>query len=168
MAAYGTDQGFTDWLAANGLSLPAGAPSIATLRAIGTAYTDGAYEYRLFCSKRTGGVLQENAWPRTGARMNRTEHIPDDLIPVPWINASYRAGYLQATSQGWAQGGLDTSRVTKREKVDTIEREFFEAGKGGGESNAAPGFRVDPLIDGWVSIWLCPIQSGQGIWAIGT
>lgn len=153
MAGYGTDQAFEAWLDANGMTLPAGASDVAILRQIGSDYIDGAYEARLQCSSRTGGFEQDRAWPRTGHTV-RCETVPDDLIPQAWILASYRAAYLQAVS-GWAQGGTDPSRITKREKVDVVEREFFAVGEGAAQGNAAAGFPVDPLIDGWVSIWLC-------------
>lgn len=153
MAGYGTDAEFEAWLAANGLVLPDDAQSLAVLRQIGSDYVDGAYEAKLQCSKRTGGFEQERAWPRTGHTVN-CEAVPSDLIPQAWINASYRAAYLQAVN-GFAQSGTDPSRITKREKVDVVEREFFAAGDGADTGNAAPGFPVDPLIDGWVSIWLC-------------
>jgi len=153
MAGYGTDQGFTDWLAANGLSLPVGAPAVAILREVGSNYVDGAYEPGLSCSKRTGGFAQDRAWPRVGHTV-QCEVVPSSLIPQAWILASYRAAYLQAVS-GWAQGGTDPTRVTKREKVDVLEVEYFASGDGAAAGNAAAGFPVDPLIDGWVSIWLC-------------
>lgn len=164
MAGYGTDQGFEDWLASQGLELPDGAPAIAVLRQIGSDYVDGAYESKLQCSKRAGGFEQERAWPRAGHTV-RCEPVPDDLIPQAWINASYRAAYLQASS-GWAQGGTDPSRLTKREKVDVIEREFFAVGEGAAQGNAAPGFPVDPLIDGWVSVWLCSTTRRVGFMVI--
>lgn len=169
MAAYGSDAAFAEWLAANGLVLPEGAPLPAVLREIGSSYVDGAYEARLFCSKRTGGFTQELAWPRTGQQLNG-EPIPDDLIPLQWVYASYRAAYLQASQGGWAQGGVDPNRLTKREKVDVIEREFFGVGEGAAQGNAAAGFNVDPMIDGWVSRWLCDQagESGIGFWAIGS
>lgn len=154
MAGYGSDLDFTAWLATNGLSLPVGAPTPAVLRQIGSDYVDAAYEARLQCSSRTDGFDQERAWPRTGHTVG-CESVPDDLIPQPWINASYRAAYLQAVS-GFATGGTDPNRVVKREKVDVLEQEYFAAGDGGAVGNAAPGFLVDPLIDGWVSVWLCP------------
>lgn len=164
MAGYGNDTDFAAWLAANGLSLPVGAPTPAILRQIGSDYVDGAYEPRLQCSKRTGGFAQERAWPRTGHTVN-CEDVPSDLIPQAWINASYRAAYLQAVS-GFAQGGTDPSRLTKREKVDVIEREFFAKGDGADQGNAAPGFPVDPLIDGWVSLWLCSTARAIGFLVI--
>lgn len=153
MAGYGTDQGLTDYLAGLGLDLPDGAPTPAVLRQIGSNYVDGAYEPRLTCSHRTGGFEQERAWPREGHKVNR-QQVPNDLIPQAWVNASYRAAYLQATNAGWATGGRDPNRTTKREKVDAIEREFFAA-DGGTAGNAAPGFNVDPLIDGMLAVWLC-------------
>lgn len=165
MAGYGSDVEFQAWLDASGLTLPVGAPTPAILRQIGSDYVDGAYEGRLGCSARTGGFAQERAWPRTGHTVNG-QAVPDDLIPIPWINASYRAAYLQAVS-GFAQGGTDPSRLTKREKVDVIEREFFAKGEGATEGNAAPGFLVDPLIDGWLSAWLCPVDSGFIFAALG-
>jgi hypothetical protein len=170
MAAYGSDIDFAAWLAAQGLSLPVGAPAPAILRAIGSAYVDGAYEPRLFCSERMDPFTQELAWPRRNAFL-QGKPIPDDLIPIPWINASYRAAYLTAVTPGWAQSGLDPSRMTKREKAGEVEREFFGAGEGGLIGNAAQGFRVDPLIDGMVSLWLCdPVTEGgmQFLMSIGS
>lgn len=164
MAGYGTDQGFTDWLTANGLVLPVDAPTPAILRQIGSDYVDSAYGARLSCSRPTGGFAQERAWPRTG-HMVDCEAVPDDLIPQAWVTASYRAAYLQAVS-GFAQGGTDPSRITKREKVDVIEREFFAKGDGADQGNAAPGFSVDPLIDGWLSIWLCSTARRIGFMVI--
>lgn len=154
MAGYGDNAGFLAWVAAQGLTLPAGAdPDM--LRQVGSDYVDGAYEPFLTCSRRAGGFAQERAWPRAGHRVNG-EAVPDTLIPPAWINASYRAAYLQSVNPGWAQGGTDPNRITKREKVDVIEREFFAAGEGATAANIAPGFNVDPLINGMVSIWLCP------------
>lgn len=155
MASYGTDAGFQTWLDANGMTLPATAPPLATLRTIGSAYADGAYEYALQCSRRTGGFSQELAWPRTGHSVNG-DAVPSDLIPQAWVNASYRAAYLTAATPGWAQGGQNPNRITKREKAGEVEREFFGAGEGSVASRAAPGFNVDPLIDGWLAMWLCP------------
>lgn len=160
MTGYGTDAEFEAWLEANGLELPDDALSLEILRQIGSDYIDGAYEPRLSCSKRTGGFAQERAWPRMGHTVN-CDPVPDDLIPQAWVNASYRAAYLQALN-GFATGGGDPNRVVKRQKVDVIEREFFAVGEGAAVGNAAPGFQVDPLIDGWVSIWLCSTLRGIG------
>lgn len=156
MAAYGTNVGFSDWVTSMGLTLPAGA-NLDALRAVGSAYVDGAYEHRLSCSARTGGFTQELAWPRTGHYVNCQE-VPSDLIPQAWVNASYRAAYLQASQPGWATASNDPNRKTKREKVDVIEREYFDADKLVGTADVAAGMAADGVINGLVSVWLCPVS----------
>lgn len=151
--AYGTNQGFEAWLASQGLELPLGA-NLDVLRSIGSSYLDSAYEWRLNCSHRTGGFEQELAWPRTGQVVNG-QVVPDDLIPAGWVNASYRAAYLQATQAGWATTGIDSARQTKREKVEgAVEVEYFAAADAAG-SDVAAGMPSDSIINGMVSMWLC-------------
>ena len=152
--AYGTDEGFATWLASQGLALPVGAPLPAVLRQIGSNYIDAAYEWRLSCSSRSGGFSQELAWPRSGHILNGAE-VPSDLIPVAWINASYRAAYLQAVTPGWATTGEDTTRQTRRERVEgAVEVEYFAASEAAG-SDVAPGMPSDSIINGMVAMWLC-------------
>lgn len=153
MAAYGTDDGFDAWLSSQGLTLPADAPSVAVLREVGSAYVDAAYEAKLQCSSRAGGFAQELAWPRSGHRVNG-KAVPDDMIPPAWVNASYRAAYLQASSPGWATNSADPTRVVKRQKVDNIEREFFAASETSGAASAS-GMASDGIIGGMVGPWLC-------------
>lgn len=152
MAGYGTDAGLNDWLTGQGLELPAGADP-AVLRQIGSSYLDAAYEGRLSCSSRAGGFEQDLAWPRAGHLLNG-QLVPDTLIPPAWIYASYRAAYLQATTPGWATAGIDASRQTRREKVDSIEREFFASSESAG-SAVPPGMPSDSIINGMVLPWLC-------------
>lgn len=153
MSAYGTDDGFTAWLTAQGMTLPVGAPSVAVLRQIGSSYVDAAYGAKLACSRKTGGFTQELQWPRTGHVING-ELVPGDLIPQAWIEASYRAAYLEAMTRGWATTGTDATRQTKREKVDVIEREYFAADQAAG-SSAAPGMPSDSILNGMILPWLC-------------
>jgi hypothetical protein len=143
MAGYGTDQGFTDWLAANGYSLPAGAPTAAVLRQRGSTYIDGTYGYR-FLGTPTDGLAQERVWPRTGATIYGST-IASTLIPTRVIEASYMAGYIEATNPGFLTVVTDPSKRVKRQKVDTIEREFFEPGGG---SVFAPDTPVSSVIEG--------------------
>lgn len=150
---YGSDEGLTTWVTAQGLTLPVGA-NLTALRNVGSAYVDGAYEHRLACSARTGGFTQEMAWPRTNHYING-QLVPPDFIPPGWVNASYRAGYLEATNPGWATGSANPNRVTKREKVSDIEREFFAASDTA-QADVAAGMNADGVINGMVSIWLCP------------
>lgn len=148
--AYGTDVEFNAWLASYGLTLPADGPSEAVLRAIGSSYVDAAYEHKLQCSQRTDGHNQTLAWPRTGH-----PGIDDATIPQAWINAAYRAAYLEATNPGWATSTRDVTRITKREKVDVVEREFFGPDGPGAGSNVAPGMASDGMIEGLVAGLLC-------------
>lgn len=154
MAGYGSDEEFQAWLASQGFVIPPGSPCAETLRQIGADYVDSAYGHLLMCSQKTGGWEQERQWPRRGHRVGG-ELVPDNLIPQAWINASYRAGYLQAMNPGWATNQVTPGRVTKREKVDVIEREFFETGQAGGGASTAPGFPSDAVINGLVLPWLC-------------
>lgn len=143
MAGYGTDPGFTDWLAANGYSLPTGAPTAAVLRQRGSVYIDATYGYR-FPGTPTGGLNQERAWPRTGATIYGPT-LATDLIPNRVIEASYMAAYIEATNPGSLSVITDPSKRVKRQKVDSIEREFFEAGGG---SVFAPDTPVSSLVEG--------------------
>ncbi len=151
MTSYGDDEGFESWLAAQGLPPTMGDPAV--LRQIGSNYIDAAYEARLNCSSRAGGFNQLLAWPRKGHKMNG-QTVPSDLVPQAWINAAYRAAYLEDMTPGWATKGTDASRQTKREKVDTIEREFFSAADAAG-TDAAAGMPSDSIINGMVLPWLC-------------
>lgn len=155
MAGYGTDEGFNAWLSGQGLTLPVGAPTPAILRQIGSDYVDAAYGPRLKCSKPTGGFEQERAWPRAAHRVNG-ESVPDTLIPQVWVNASYRAAYLQATNPGWATGTTDPSRSVKRERVEgAVEVEYFGATELSAQANSASGVTTDALIDAMVTPFLC-------------
>lgn len=150
--SYGSDSDFQEWLTAQGLTLPAGA-NLTALRTIGSAYVDGAYEHRLSCSSRASGYLQDSAWPRRNHYFNGQE-LPHDFIPPAWVNAAYRAAYLEATNQGWATGSVNPNRVTKREKVDVIEREFFAASDTA-QADVSAGMPADGMINGLVQPWLC-------------
>lgn len=153
MAAYGDDAGFSAWMASQGLALPIDAPAPAVLRQIGSNYIDAAYGWKLACSHRTGGFTQALEWPRSGHYVNG-QAVPDDFVPPAWVNAAYRAAYLNAVTPGWATTGTDGSRQTKREKVDVVEREFFAASEAVG-SDVAPGMPSDSIINGMVAMWLC-------------
>ena len=164
MAAYGTDQGLTDWLAEQGYVLPGNAPTLAVLRARGSAYVDTYDAY--WTGQRAGGVLQEQTWPRTGATINCATAIPDDVIPLAVISASYRAAWLEAATPGVLAGSvMSPGERVKRQKVDVIEREFFDDGKatiGGG-----PGF-IDSIIDGALRQFICDAGDGAFLWSLGS
>lgn len=156
MAGYGTDEAFTAWLEANGYSLPEGAPSAAVLRQRGSTYIDGMYGER-FPGQPTGGIEQERAWPRTGATIYGTT-LADSVIPVRVVEASYMAAYLEATSPGSLAVITDPAKRVKRQKVDTIEREFFEPGDDAGVYGP-----ISSSIEGLLAPLLCPEPAGIGI-----
>lgn len=160
MAGYGTDAGFAQWLTDNGLTLPVGAPSAAVLRNRGSAYLDGTYGQRLTCSYRAGGPEQELSFPRVGH-----PNVPADVVPIAWVHASYRAAYLEATLPGGLSRQIDMQRRVQKQKVDVIERTFFDAGAT--KPGEAMGL-IDAQIDGLVSPYLCSLNAVLGIRAIGS
>lgn len=152
--AYGNDDEFTAWLTSQGLALPTGAPLPAVLRQIGSSYVDAAYGHKLTCSSKAGGVTQEMAWPRKGHVLNG-EVVPDDYIPTAWVQAAYRAGYLSAVTPGWATDSVNPNRITVKERVDVIEREFAKASDLIGTADVAAGMNADGVINGMLQPWLC-------------
>lgn len=165
MAGYGTDSDFTAWLAAEGLTLPDDAAASAVLRQRGSNYVDSVYAARLYCSAPTGGVSQERAWPRTGHSFPVA--IDSDVIPGAWERASYRAAYLDATRAGGLSKTVDPDKRVKRQKVDDIEREFFNNGES--EAGASGAAILDAEIDGMLAPFLCPKDAASmGLWSLGS
>jgi hypothetical protein len=151
MAGYGDDDAFATWLTDNGYSLPDGAPSAAVLRQRGSSYIDGLYGPRFTGTPTT--LTQDREWPRTGAYIFGSA-LGSTVIPNRVIEASYRAAYIAATNPSALSVVIDPNRVVKRQKVDTIEREFFEPGAG------ADGFltaSVSSDIEGLLAPLLTPV-----------
>lgn len=142
MAGYGSDNGFTDWLAANGFSLPAGSPTAAQLRQRGSVHVDR----HSFPGVPTGGYAQERAWPRTGATVYG-DSVPTDVIPVAIEQASYAAGYFEALNPGalTSRSSLDAGVKRKRTRVEgavDTETEYFADG------SAAPDAAITiPMVE---------------------
>lgn len=151
MTSYGDDEGFESWLAAQGLPPTMGDPAV--LRQIGSNYIDAAYEARLNCSSRAGGFNQLLAWPRKNHRMNG-QTVPSDLVPQAWINAAYRAAYLEDMTPGWATKGADPRRSVQRERVDVVERAFFSPSESV-DIDVSTGMPFDSIINGLIKPWLC-------------
>ncbi len=172
MAGYGTDTGFTEWLAANGYAMPAGAPTPAVLRERGSVYIDATYGAR-FKGVPTGGSEQERAWPRTGATVYGST-LATSLVPNAVINASYMAALVEASNPGsLSSGPSNGTGVVRRQKVDTIEREFFEARQQEGEhfDPLAPSMatKIIPEVDNLLKPYLDLAGSilGVGLWSVG-
>lgn len=151
MAGYGDDAGFNAWLAARGYTLPVGAPTVAVLRQIGSDYIDATYGDR-FSGYPTGGVTQERAWGRTNAMTTNCQAIPEGVIPLAVVNASYAAGYQQALSPGSLTVVTTQEGAIKREKVGQLEVEY--AGPASGSVTT-----LSPLlssVDGLLAPYLRP------------
>lgn len=157
MAGYGTDDSFTDWAFAAGHALPSDDYQAARQR--GSDYIDAQYGDR-FTGTPAGGVDQERAWPRTGATAYG-QALTDSLIPQRVIHASYHAALIELRKPGSLSVLIDPSKRVKRQKVDVIEREFFEPSETG--SSLAP---VSSIIEGLLAPLLVPEIAGIGIMVI--
>lgn len=164
--SYGTNAGFTAWLATMGFVLPANSPTPDTIRARGSAYINAVYG-PVFCGVPEGGFLQEDVWPRIGGQFLGTD-IPPGAIPPQVEQAAYWAGYLSATGVNLFPASDPTGRI-KRQKVEgAVEREFFEGrlAEIGGVLHY-----VHPGIDGLLRPFLC-LDTGDdgllGFWSIGS
>lgn len=151
MAGYGSDEAFTDWLDANGYTLPDGAPTEAILRERGSVYIDGTYGPR-FSGSPTGGFAQERAWPRTGAEAYGTA-IGDSVIPDAVIKASYAAAYAEAVTPGSLATSYTPGTAKVLTKVDKIEWEVIGKAEGanGGMS------LVLTSVEGLLAPFLVPV-----------
>lgn len=171
MAGYGDDAGFTAWLAGEGYTLPAGSPTAAVLRQRGSRYIDATYGAR-FSGRPAGGIAQERAWPRIGAVAgpaiaygSQVTPIPEDVVPIAVIEASYHAAWQEATSPGSLLGSVVSgSGLVKREKVDgAVEVEYAVSEA----TDLASASRVIiPTVEGLLSPLLIPDVPLLGILAI--
>lgn len=142
--AYGDDAGLDAFLTLNGLTWPAIPPGISkgAGRQRGSSYIDGVYGER-FPGYPTDGIEQEDAWPRTDATAYRTA-IATDAIPARVVTASYWAAYYAATRTGGLGAAFVPGQAIKREKVEGLEVEYFEAADGSG----MVGVPLFPEIEG--------------------
>ena len=164
MAGYGTDAGLADYLATNGLVLPAEAPSPAILRQRASDYIDGLYEAR-FTGTRTDPLNQDRAWPRTGAVAGIVA-VPSDVIPMAVERAAYAAAVHEGQNDGALSVAASQAGAVKRKKIDVIEKEFFE---GSGDVVADATVRLS-VVEGALSPFLKTDSAGTaslGLWAVG-
>ena len=164
MAGYGTDAGLADYLAANGLVLPAEAPSPAILRQRASDYIDGLYEAR-FTGTRTDPLNQDRAWPRTGAVAGIVA-VPSDVIPKAVERAAYAAAFYEGQNPGKLSISATKGGALKRKKLDVIEKEYFE---GSGDAVADATVRLS-TVEGALAPFLKSDESAGvslGLWAVG-
>lgn len=159
MAGYGTDAGFSAWLADNGYILPAGAPDAGVLRNRGAGYIDGVYGAR-FSGIPTAGFAQERAWPRTGAYAFG-QPIGDSVIPDAVIRASYAAAWFEANNSGaLSASGSEASRV-KREKVEGAVEVEYQASIGEFSASSLVTLLTD--VEGLLAPFLAPVLNMPAI-----
>ena len=162
MAGYGDNGDFTAWLAENGYTLPAGAPSADVLRQRGSSYIDAVYGARF-----VGSVVdpqQERQWPRDGAIVNG-KAFPADVVPTAVIRASYQAALQEANSPGSLSVVGTASGAVKRVKVGQIEKEYQTADSDGTASGITP---LISLVDGMLAPFLRDLTLPSfGIWSVG-
>lgn len=164
MAGYGDDPGFEAWLEANGYELPVGAPDEAVLRQRGSSYIDAQYGSR-FVGAPTGGYAQERAWPRTGACVRGSE-IPDDVIPVAVINASYEAALQVANDPASLSVVGSAAQRVRREKVEGAVEVEYQSSSSSCDT-AADLTPVMTIVDGMLAPFLRDnAPSGFGVWVV--
>jgi hypothetical protein len=157
MAGYGTDEAFEAWATAAGHTVPAG--DVTAARQRGSIYIDALYGDR-FTGTPKDGINQERAWPRTEASAFGSA-LASDLIPLRVEHATYEAALIELRAPGSLTIVTDPAKRVKRQKVDTIEREFFEPAKGSG--SAAP---VSSAIEGLLAPLLVAEIAGVGVWVV--
>ncbi|PWE26717.1 hypothetical protein C4N9_20885 [Pararhodobacter marinus] len=158
MAAYGTDQGLTDWGAANGYTLT-GSITNTVLRERGSAYVDALYGPR-FIGKPVAWD-QDRAWPRTGASVWGLA-IPEDETPQAVINASYAAAFAEDGSPGL----LSVTHTPGKAKVLTKVGSLSWTPVQGNGSAASAWMPVLTVADGLLAPFLIGGLHGNGVAAM--
>jgi len=150
MAGYGTDVDLKAYWDAAGYSYAPDA-SFDALRQKGSIYIDGTYGMR-FPGQPTGGIEQDRAFPRTGASVYGTA-LASDVIPTRVEQASYEAAYIEYKKPGSLSVSIDPSKRVRRQKVEGIEREFFEPSA---PDFWAPNAPLSTLIEGLLAPLIGP------------
>jgi len=161
MAGYGSDNALKAYWDAAGYTYAADAP-FAALRQRGSAYIDGTYGLR-FPGQPTGGIAQEREWPRTGATAYGAA-LASGLIPERVEQASYEAAYIELKKPGSLTISFDPAKKVKRQKVEGIEREFFEPRDTG--NIFAPNAPVSTIIEGLLAPLVGPVYGLPAIMVV--
>lgn len=163
MAGYGDNAGFTAYAEAAGYVFPDGTTDAqkTAARQRGSLVID-RYE-RFFSGTRTGGYAQERAWGRTGASTYYGEAIPTGEIPVPIINASYEAAFLELINPGSLSPVVTGSATVKREKIGQLEVEYAASSSTSVADMVAMATPVVTIIEGLLWPFLCPILPGIAV-----
>lgn len=160
MAGYGDNTKAQVYWQAAGYVLPDGMgdTDITAARQRGSMFVD-RYEFK-FSGSRTGGFVQERAWPRTGAETYYGEAIPSDAIPVAIENASYEAAFLELTTPGSLSPVVTGSAAVKREKIGSLEIEYAASASMSVDDIVALATPVVTSIEGLLWMFFRPVLPG--------
>ncbi|MBP2160275.1 MULTISPECIES: DnaT-like ssDNA-binding protein [Asticcacaulis] len=150
MPGYGSDQGFNDWLVANGHVMPEGAQEVGVLRLRAATYLDAAYGSR-FVGAPLAGASQERAWPRT---------VHGGVVPAAVVEACYQAAWFEANNPGGLVKAGAAAASVKREKVDAIEVEYVVP-QGPFATALTP---LISIVDGLLAPYL--VKCTAGMWVV--
>lgn len=143
MPSYGSDADLIAYLAETGRALPVDAVP-AEVRAMGSLYVD-SFEDR-FC----------------GASLQDTSSFPRDIynptpVRIEW--AAYEAGYAWSNGENIFGSGGSQAGTVKREKVDTLEVEYFGATDAGYWENSR---YIVPMAYAHLLPYLCDPVGDEG------
>lgn len=160
--AYGDDTKFEAWMSLNGFTKPDGAPSSAQSRQRGSAYVNA----RSYPGSPTGGLAQEDSWPRTGATAYG-QAIPSDVTPIAIEHAAYAAAYFDMMNPGVLtnRSSADQRLKRKRNRVEgavDVETEYFDSGADGAAGEAV----TIPMADGLLAPFLTSASAGPSIFIV--
>lgn len=119
---------------------------------------DGVYSDK-FGGVKTGGRQQLLSWPRICAMdYCANEVIPDDEVPTGIIHATYELALVELINPGTLAPSVTPGRVVKRQKVDSIEREFFGSDNGVSAESMRP---VLLAVEDALKCLISPSKGGQ-------
>lgn len=121
--AYGSEQGFRDWLAQNGYVLSGEDAGVPALLSRASAYIDAQFGARF--KGVTTAVDQADQWPRSGVVVNGRV-VPAGVVPLAIVQATYRAALAEGQGFSLSRNFDPSVAQVKREKVDVIETEYFQ------------------------------------------
>lgn len=154
MAGYGDDAGFQAWLTGSGYTIPTGPGSLApaVLRQRGSDYLDAVYGLR-FIGTPTGGIDQERHFPVTGGVTRNGVALPDNVVPIHIINASYMAAVQEGAVPGSLSVIATAQGAVTRKKVGDLEIQYAGSAAKGNVETLSP---VLSTVDGMVGPYLIP------------
>lgn len=158
MAAYGSDDGLTAWLTANGYTI-SGSITAAVLRERSSAYIDALYGPRFV--GQIAAWDQELSWPRVNAKV-WGHAIPETEVPQVVVNATYAAAY----AEDGKPGTLSATYTPGSAKVLTKVGELSWTPVQGAGGSSASWMPVLTVVDGLLAPLLIGSTAARGVAAM--